>query len=92
MNQIIGERIAKEKSKYGDYDDLKANAAKFDEYEEKNKSELERAQKQNSKLQSEIEKYKKAESLRTVHETVDKKMVVPTNHIESIASLKKVTF
>lgn len=79
MNQIIAERIAKEKNKYADYDDMKEKAAKFDEYEEKNKSELERVQEQNSKLQSEIEKYKKAESLRTVHETVSKKMGVPAN-------------
>lgn len=79
MNQIVGSRVAIEKSKYADYDELKAKAAKFDEYEEKNKSELERVQEQNSKLQSEIEKYKKAESLRTVHETVAKKMGVPAN-------------
>lgn len=79
MNRIIAGRIAEEKSKYADYDDMKEKAAKFDEYEKKNKSELERVQEQNSKLQSEIEKYKKAESLRTVHETVAKKMGVPAN-------------
>lgn len=43
LNRVIGERIARERSKYSDYDELKAKATKLDEVEEKNKTELQRA-------------------------------------------------
>jgi hypothetical protein len=42
LEKIVGERLARERAKYGDYDDLKAKAAKFDSLEQKNKSDLER--------------------------------------------------
>lgn len=44
LNRLIGDRIGKVKSQYADYDDLKAKASKFDEVEEKNKTELQKAQ------------------------------------------------
>lgn len=43
IERIVGERLARERSKFGDYDDLKAKAAQFDELESKNKTELEKA-------------------------------------------------
>lgn len=43
VDRIVEGRLAKEKGKYSDYDDLKAKATKFDESEEANKSELEKA-------------------------------------------------
>ena len=44
LDKLIGARINTVKSKFADYDDLKAKAAKFDEAEEANKSELQKAQ------------------------------------------------
>lgn len=44
LDKLISGRIARERSKYGDYDALKQKAAKFDEIEQANKSELQRAQ------------------------------------------------
>lgn len=43
LNRLIGERISKVKSQYADYEDLKAKAAKFDEADQANKSELQKA-------------------------------------------------
>ena len=40
MNAIIADRLSREKSKYADYDELKAKALKFNEAEEASKSEL----------------------------------------------------
>lgn len=42
LDRIIGERLARERAKFDDYDDLKAKADKFDEAEAKNKTEAER--------------------------------------------------
>jgi hypothetical protein len=44
LNRIITERVSRERSKFSDYDDIKAKAAKFDELDQANKSEIERAQ------------------------------------------------
>lgn len=51
LNRVIGERIKSVKAKFADYGDLKAKAAKFDEVEQANKSELERAQERINELE-----------------------------------------
>lgn len=56
MDAIIGERLARERSKYADYDEVKAKAAKFDEAEEANKSELQKAVEERDALKARIEK------------------------------------
>lgn len=43
FDRMVGQRLERERAKFGDYDDLKAKAAKFDEVEEKNKTELQKA-------------------------------------------------
>lgn len=43
LNRIVAERVARERSKYADYSDLKAKAAKFDEIDAQSKSEIEKA-------------------------------------------------
>ena len=43
LDRIIGERLARERSKFADYTDLKAKAEQFDALEEKNKTELQKA-------------------------------------------------
>ena len=42
LNRIIAERVERERRKFADYDDVKAKAAKFEEIEQANKSELEK--------------------------------------------------
>lgn len=44
LDRIVEARLARERAKFGDYDDLKAKAAKFDEAENAAKTELQRAQ------------------------------------------------
>ena len=44
LDRIVGQRLARERSKYADYDDLKAKAAKFDEADQASKSEMQKLQ------------------------------------------------
>lgn len=46
FDQRLGQRLARERSKYADYDELKSKAAQFDEQEAKNASAIEKAQKE----------------------------------------------
>lgn len=43
LNKIIADRISRERAKYGDYKDLQAKAAKFDEIEQASRSDVEKA-------------------------------------------------
>lgn len=43
FDRIIGDRLARERAKFGDYSDLKAKAEQFDALEEKNKTDLQKA-------------------------------------------------
>jgi hypothetical protein len=45
FDRIIGERVARTKAQYADYDDLKTKAEKFDAAEQANLSELEKERK-----------------------------------------------
>lgn len=63
LNRIIGDRVARVKGQFSDYDDLKAKAAKFDEYEDANKSEQDRLTDEVAKARTEAEAAK-AEALR----------------------------
>ncbi len=56
LNQIITQRIDRERAKFGDYDDLKAKAARLSEIEESNKSEIEKAQERAAEAQAEVER------------------------------------
>jgi len=64
LDKIIGQRIDGVKKKYAGFDDLKAKAVKFDEFQEASKSELqkvsERAQQLEVELASERERAGKA--------------------------------
>ena len=44
LDALIRDRLARERSKYADYDDLKSKAEKYAEYQEAQKSELQKAQ------------------------------------------------
>jgi hypothetical protein len=43
LNRIINDRLTRERAKYADYKDVKAKAARLDEIEAANKSEIEKA-------------------------------------------------
>jgi hypothetical protein len=59
LNKVIGERVARERAKYADYDDLRQKAEAFDEAQRANMSEADR-------LKAEAEQARKdAEEART---------------------------
>lgn len=43
LDQVVRDRLKRERDRYADYDDLKTKASKFDEYEEQNRSATEKA-------------------------------------------------
>lgn len=44
FDRMVGERLARERSKFADYEQLKEKASKFDELDAQSKSELQKAQ------------------------------------------------
>lgn len=56
LDAIISSRLTKEREKYGDYDELKAKAAKADELEAASLSDLERAQRERDEAKAAAEK------------------------------------
>ena len=79
LNAIVQKRLGEEKAKYENYEELKAKALKFDELEEQNKSELQKANDKAEALQKEIDSMKKADEIRKIREEVSKELGVPTN-------------
>lgn len=56
LNRIIEKRLERERSKFADYDDLRKRAAKLDEIEAEQMSEVERAQKRAEEAEAAAEK------------------------------------
>lgn len=56
MDAIIGERIARVKAKYADYDELKQKASAYDEAAEASKSELQKAVEERDKFKEKLAK------------------------------------
>lgn len=79
LNQMIGDRLARERAKYVDYESLKEKAAKFDKIEEESKTELQKATERADKLQAELTMLKKAEEVRNTREEVAKDIGVPAS-------------
>lgn len=92
VNRIVAERV----SDFKDYDELKAKAAKYDEAEEANKTELEKEQEKNAALQKELDALKSAAELQKMHEEVSKESGVPAELLtastkdECIAQAEKI--
>lgn len=79
LNEILNDRLGREKAKYSDYEDLKSKAAKLDEIEEASKSELQKATEKATNLQKELDAMKKADSIRQIREKVSQENGVPAN-------------
>ena len=56
MDAIISDRLKRERAKYADYNELAQKAKAYDEAEEANKSELQKAVEERDKLQAKLEK------------------------------------
>ena len=79
VDAIVTERLKRDRQKYADYDALKEKAGKYDEMEEANKTELQKAIERGDALQSELEKIKAANTLREIREKVAAETGVPAN-------------
>lgn len=81
VNGIVNDRLTRERKKYEgiDLEALKSKAAKFDEMEAANKSELEKANDKVHALEAELNGIKKANELNSMREAVAKEIGIPTN-------------
>ncbi len=77
VDVIVGDRLKRERSKYADYDVVKEKADKFDQIEEANKSELEKAIERSNALENELNSLKKAAEIRTMRDSVSSETGVP---------------
>ena len=79
VNNLIAERIGRERAKYEGYEDFKAKAERLDEIEAANKTELEKANERAAALEKELSEIKEAESLRLIREDVAKNTGIPAH-------------
>jgi predicted nucleic acid-binding Zn-ribbon protein len=79
LDAVFKDRLKREREKYSDYEDLKAKAAKFDEAEEANKTELQKVTERAKALEDELNGLKEAEKLRTMRAEVAKETGIPAN-------------
>ena len=70
VDAIVGDRLKRDRAKYADYDAVKEKAARFDEMEEANKSELQKATERATALQTELDSIKKQNELRDMRDLV----------------------
>ncbi len=82
VDDIIKKRLARAKSDVpADYEELKSKAQKFDELEDANKTELQKATEQLQRLQTEIEQRDANDKQRALKEQVSKDTGVPLDLI-----------
>lgn len=79
LDQIISERLKREREKYTDYDLMKEKAQKLDQIEEDAKTELQKAQERAEKLQTELSELKHAEEVRSIRDKVAQATGVPAS-------------
>lgn len=79
VNTIVKDRLTRAGAKYADYDALKEKAKKFDQLEEANKSELQKATERADALQVELDKLKGANALRDMRNKVAEETGIPVN-------------
>ena len=77
LNAIVQKRLGEQAAKFGNYEELKEKALKFDEIEDKAKSELQKATERADALQKELEGLKQAEVVRNIREKVSKETGIP---------------
>jgi len=79
LDRIIGERVARERGKYADYDDLKAKATKFDEVTEANKTELQKERERADAAERKAAGYEAEKQVATWAAEIVKGSTIPAN-------------
>lgn len=78
VDAIVKDRLAREREKYKDYNDLKSKAAEYDKQQEASKTELQKAQKQAEALRKELSGLKEQENVRSIRTKVSGETGVPS--------------
>lgn len=81
FDAAIRDRIARERAKFADYDELKAKAERFDEAEEARKSDLERANERIAELEGAARDREEADRLSALRSKVSSETGVPADLI-----------
>lgn len=79
LDEILKSRLAKERAKFGNYEELQKKAAKLDEIEEASKSELQKATEKADALQRQLDELTKANEVRTMREKVASEVGIPAS-------------
>lgn len=79
INQMIEDRLHRERKKFADYEEIKAKAEKFDAAEEASKSELQKATERAESLQAKVDQMEKAEKIRTIRAEVSQETGIPAS-------------
>lgn len=80
LNQIVEDRLQRERQKYAgmaDYDQLKEKAGKYDELQEASKTELQKATERVTALQKELDGMKHEASVRTIRSKIAAEKGIP---------------
>lgn len=77
VNSIVADRLNRERTKYADYDDLKAKAQQFDAAQEAGKTELQKATEKAEKLQQQLDALNSANALREIRAKVSAATGIP---------------
>ena len=78
VDAIVRDRLAREREKYKDYNDLKSKAAEYDKQQEASKTELQKAQEQAEALKKELSGLKEQEKIRSIRTKVSGETGVPS--------------
>ena len=79
LDAIVQDRVKRERAKYDGFYDFKAKAQKYDEQEEANKSELQKAQERALELEEKLKKKEHEESIREMKKKVADELKVPAD-------------
>ena len=79
LDQIIQDRLKRERDKYLDYESLKEKAQRLDQIEEDAKTELQKAQERAERLQTELSEMKHAQEVRAIRDKVAQTTGVPAS-------------
>ena len=77
VNNIVAERLGRDRQKYADYDALKQKAEEYDKLQEANKTELQKANERADGLEKELNELKKANAVRDIRLKVSSETGVP---------------
>lgn len=77
VDAIVKDRLAREREKYKDCNDLKNKAAEYDKQQEANKTELQKTQERADALEKELSGLKEQNKIHEIRENVSKETGVP---------------